>query len=46
MNTYELVYFSDTDTYAVKATANIHNVPLERNLGDISKVKQIGRAHV
>ena len=39
MNTYELVYFSDTDSNASKATVEIHNVDPKQNLGDISKVK-------
>lgn len=39
MNNYKLVYFSEIDSNAVKATVKIHNVAPEQNLGDISKVK-------
>ena len=38
-NKLEIIYFSEIDTNAAKAFSEIHNVPLERNLGDISKVK-------
>lgn len=37
-NDCEILYFSEIDTNASKATEKIHNVSSEKNLGDISKV--------
>ena len=35
---YELQFFSEIDKYAEKAYSIIHNEPLEKNIGDITKV--------
>lgn len=37
---HEVVYWSEIDTYAIKAYSQIHQVPVDRNLGDICKVDE------
>lgn len=36
---YELVGFSEIDKYAIKSYCTIHNVPENKNLGDVTKVE-------
>lgn len=35
---YKLVGFSEIDKYAIKSYCAIHNVPENKNLGDITKI--------
>jgi len=35
---YEIVNFCEIDKYAIESYSLIHNIPIEKNLGDISKV--------
>lgn len=35
---YELVGFSEIDKFAIKSYCAIHNVPENKNLGDVSKI--------
>ena len=43
---YNLVNFCEFDKYAVKSYCAIHGVDEKLNLGDITQVDKIGRAHV
>ncbi len=36
---YELVGFSEIDKYAIKSYCTIHNVPENKNLGDVTKIE-------
>lgn len=36
---YELVGFSEIDKYAIKSYCAIHNVPENKNLGDVTKIE-------
>jgi DNA (cytosine-5)-methyltransferase 1 len=41
INKPEIINFCESDPYAVKSYCAIHNVPVEKNLGDITKVSEL-----